>query len=214
LQRLLAQPAVERAERLSLYYSTIVFQWLAVGVAAWRGWAHGFTVAQLGLVVGNPIKIASVTLIGAALVGTLQWFNLRRIGQSGRLAGTPLQALAERILPQAAAETIPFFGLALTAGICEEFLYRGFAMAAFSRAGLPAWAALLASAVLFGLAHLYQGRGGSVSTMILGIIFGLARNGYDCVIPVMIWHVSIDAVAGVAGPKYLVSRKEISESSA
>jgi len=38
LQQLLAKPRVERAERLSLYASTIAFQWLAAAVAAWRAW--------------------------------------------------------------------------------------------------------------------------------------------------------------------------------
>ena len=117
-----------------------------------------------------------------------------------------LEALAERILPQSRAEMFPFLALAVTAGICEEFLYRGFALAAFARAGLPVWAVVLVSSALFGLAHLYQGRGGLVGTMILGTLFGVARIAYDSVVPVMVWHMTVDVVAGLAGPRYLTAK--------
>jgi hypothetical protein len=115
-----------------------------------------------------------------------------------------MRVLAERILPQSRVELVPYLGLAVTAGLCEEFLYRGFAMAALTREGLPVWGVVLLSSVLFGLAHLYQGRGGLVSTLVIGTVFGTARIAYDGVVPVMLWHIAVDAVAGVAGPKYLV----------
>jgi membrane protease YdiL (CAAX protease family) len=99
-----------------------------------------------------------------------------------------------------------FLLLALTAGCCEEFLYRGFAIAAFSRAGWPIWSAVLASAILFGLAHLYQGRGGAVGTSILGVVFGTARVLYGSVVPAVFWHATVDIVAGVAGPRYLAAK--------
>ena len=115
-----------------------------------------------------------------------------------------MRVLAERILPQSRLELVPFLALAVTAAVCEEFLYRGFAMAALTRAGLPAWSVVLLSSVLFGLAHLYQGRGGLLSTLVIGTVFGTARIAYDGLVPVVVWHFAVDAVAGVAGPKYLV----------
>ncbi len=117
-----------------------------------------------------------------------------------------MQSLAERILPQSRAELLPFLALALTAGLCEEFLYRGFAMAALTRAGLPVWTVVLFSSILFAMAHLYQGRGGIVSTLVIGTVFGTARIAYDGLAPVILWHSAVDAVAGVAGPKYLLKQ--------
>jgi len=211
LQQLLAKPKVETSERISLYLSTIAFQWIAVAVAGWRAWAHGFTAAQLGLVTPVDIRIMAAALLGAAIIATLQWFNLRRVARVETTSRSFLQKLAERILPQKTVEKIPFFALAVTAGVCEEFLYRGFAIAVIARVGLPNWAVVLVSSILFGLAHLYQGRGGFVSTFILGLLFGAARLAYGSLIPVMAWHLAVDVVAGIAGPKYLI-RKEIPES--
>jgi membrane protease YdiL (CAAX protease family) len=204
LEKLMAIQQMGRRERLSLYASTIAFQWLAVAVVAWRAWARGLTPDELGLVVHGRWRILTTAMVGAATLGTLQWFNLRRMGRSSAKARKFLEMLAERIFPQSRAELLPYLGLALTAGLCEEFLYRGFAMAALTRAGLPVWGVVLSSSVLFGLAHLYQGRGGIFSTLVIGTVFGTARIAYDGLLPVMLWHFAVDAVAGVAGPKYLV----------
>jgi membrane protease YdiL (CAAX protease family) len=206
LRELLAKPQVDSRERLSLYVSTILFQWVAAGVAGWRAWAHGFTEWQLGL-ASPQSKAVFAAILGAALLGGFQWLNLRRVGRLATESRGRLQKLAERILPRTRVETLCFFGLATTAGICEEFLYRGFAMAVFARATLPAWIVVLGSAVLFGLAHLYQGRGGFVSTMILGVLFGVARLRWQSLAPVMLWHWAVDTVAGIAGPKYLLAAK-------
>ncbi len=211
LRHLLAMPRVEPAERLSLYASTMAFQWIAVAVAGWRAWAHGFTSRELGLVISDPVEIAAIAVLGAASIATLQWLNLRRMGRSRSPLRTPLQALAERILPQSRVELIPFFALAVTAGVCEEFLYRGFAMTAFLRWGFPVWIAVVASSLLFGLAHLYQGPGGFASTTILGLLFGATRAAVVSLVPVMFWHIGVDLAAGLAGPKYLIKKGDTVE---
>src|SRR5258708_12897761 len=104
----------------------------------------------------------------------MQWLHQRRMGRSACPLRRPFQDLAERILPQSKAELISFFALSVTAGLCEEFLYRGFAMAVLSRMGLPVGGVILFSSVIFGLAHLYQGRAAFVTPMVLGILFGIS----------------------------------------
>jgi uncharacterized protein len=206
LRKLLALPEIGRRERLSLYASTIAFQWFALAAVAWRAWARGLTLDQLGFVVHGRGRILIASIVGAATLGGFQWLNLRRMGRSSGKVREFVQILAERILPQSPSELPPYLGLALTAGLCEEFLYRGFAMAALAKAGLPPWSAVLLSSLLFSLAHLYQGRGGLLSTLVVGAVFGTARIAYDGIIPVMVWHFAVDAVAGVAGPKYLLKQ--------
>src|SRR5216683_6626504 len=211
LHQLLAKPRVEPAERLSLYWSTIAFQWVAAVVVAWRAQAHGLTAQQLGLVMPRRFWLTLITVCGAVVIVTLQWLNLRRMGRSTSPLRGPLQALAERILPQSTMELIPFFALSVTAGLCEEFLYRGFAMAALSRTGLPTGVVILVSSIIFGLAHLYQGRAGFVSTMVLGFVFGASRMALGSLVPAVLWHTGVDVVAGVAGPRYLIHRQPVTE---
>lgn len=213
LQQLLAKPRVEPRERISLYLSTIAFQWIATAVAAWRAWAHGYTASQLGLVIPGRFKLFAISVLGAVLIVALQWLNLRRMGRSSSPLREPVRALAERILPQSTLELIPFLALALTAGLCEEFLYRGFAMSAISRMGLPAGVVILLSSLLFGLAHLYQGRAGFISTTILGLLFGISRTFSGSLLPVIVWHIGVDVVAGVAGPKYLIVNRALNSGS-
>lgn len=209
LRELLAKPSIGKSERLSLYISTIVFQWFASGIAAWRVWAHGYTADQLGLGARNGWKVGAAAVVGAGLLATFQWCNLRRMGRRSDQPHARLQALAERILPQSGPELFWFVALSVTAGICEEFLYRGFAMAALTRAGLPWWSVLVLSSLLFGFAHLYQGRGGLAGTMLLGLLFGAARMVFGHLLPVVAWHISVDIVAGIAGPLYIIHNKSL-----
>jgi membrane protease YdiL (CAAX protease family) len=203
LWKLLAMPSVSTTERFSLYASTIAFQWAMVALVAWRAWAHRFTATELGLVIDGRSGVLFGGIVGGGVLAALQWLNLRRMGRLPAASRGLLQSLAERIFPQSRVEMLPFFALALTAGICEEFLYRGFAMGAFLRAGLPIWEVVLISSFLFGLAHLYQGYGGAVGATLLGALFGAARMDYHSLIPVIIWHSAVDLIAGVAGSRYL-----------
>ena len=206
MKKLLAMPRVSTMERLSLYASTIAFQCLAVAAVAWRAWAHGFTASQFGLIVPDRSKILIAAVVGTAAIASLQWLNLRRMGRIPVEARGSLQAIAERILPQSTVELFPYLALAMTAGLCEEFLYRGFAMAVLLHVGLPAWAVVLLSSVLFGLAHSYQGRGGIVMTLLIGLILGTSRLAYGSLVPAIFWHSGVDVVAGTAGPRYLTPR--------
>jgi membrane protease YdiL (CAAX protease family) len=206
MKKLLAMPHVSTMERLTLYASTIAFQWFAVALVAWRAWAHGFTASQLGLTIHDRSRILVASIVGAATIAALQWLNLRRVGRIPVEARGSLQAIAERILPQSTVELLPYLALAVTAGLCEEFLYRGFAMAVLIHVGLQGWAVVLISSVLFGLAHSYQGRGGVVMTLLIGTILGTGRIAYDSLVPAIFWHSAVDVVAGTAGPRYLLRK--------
>ena len=205
LKKLLALPAVDSKEKLALYAVTIAFQWVLVGVVAWRALIRGITLQELGLRSQPWLGILATGVFGALLIGGLQWLNLRRIGRMEGAAPELLRKLANRLLPVNLLEYLPYSALAITAGVCEEFVYRGFGIAAFSKAGLPLWLVVIVSSMLFGLAHAYQGRGGIISTGVFGVLLAIGRLWSGSLVPVMMWHAGLDLAAGIAAPKYLSS---------
>jgi membrane protease YdiL (CAAX protease family) len=204
LRYLMSLATVGTKEKITLYASTIAFQWLLTGVVAWRALARGLTPAALGLTPYGSLRILAPSIIGAVLLGGLHWLNLRRIGQLEGPATEKMRSLAQRLLPRTLVELVPYFALAITAGVCEEFLYRGFAMAALLRLGLSNWVVVALTSLLFGIAHTYQGKSGVIGTSLLGIVFGSFRLLYESLVPVATWHAAVDIVAGVAGRKYLL----------
>lgn len=79
------------------------------------------------------------------------------------------------ILPATVREREWFIFVGITAGICEELLFRGFLLHYLHvfpwRLNLTL--ALLLSAAIFGIQHLYQGIAGVVQTAVMGFLFGL-----------------------------------------
>jgi membrane protease YdiL (CAAX protease family) len=206
LKKLLAMPSVDTKEKLVLYAATISFQWALAGLVAWRAFARGLKLGELGLGSNAWLELVAVGVLGGAAIGGLQWLNLRRIGKMEGEAPELLRKLSSRLLPVTLVEFLPYSALAITAGVCEEFVYRGFALAALLKASSPVWLAVVVTSILFGLAHAYQGRAGIVSTGIFGVVLALARLGFGSLVPVMVWHAGLDLAAGVAGPRYLLRR--------
>ena len=166
--------------------------------------ARGVTAAELGLARPLTLELVLLSVGGATLLGTFQGFNLRRISRMEGPTVDLMRKLAAHLLPTKPVEFGPYCGLAVTAGACEEFLYRGFAMAALTRAGISTWAVVVISSILFGLAHAYQGRRGIAGTAALGLVFAGSRLVFESLTPVIVWHAAVDIAAGIAGPRYLV----------
>jgi membrane protease YdiL (CAAX protease family) len=79
------------------------------------------------------------------------------------------------ILPVTQQERAWFALVSVTAGICEETLYRGFLIRYLSNdpwhAGL--WIAVAIASISFGLAHGYQGLSGIIATALLGTVMAV-----------------------------------------
>jgi membrane protease YdiL (CAAX protease family) len=118
-----------------------------------------------------------------------------------------LFAITEKIMPQSRRETLIYAILACTAGVSEEFLYRGFVFMAFVRMivnyGQPNAFAVILSSMWFSLAHLYQGKRGVITTFVVGLIFALIRVWTGSLIPAIVAHIGIDLVVGICAPRYL-----------
>lgn len=203
VRKLLAQPTLTTADRLALYASTIAFQWLAVAVIAWRAFARGLSLFDLGLAVPRPLHTTIITVIMTAFFCIFQFFGLRQAAFLPPDKRGLVQQLAAKILPQNSIEQLVFFALVITVALCEEFLYRGFVFAALLRAShRVTFAAALGSAIMFAIAHLYQGRRGLISTFIVGIVFVITRITEQSLAPATIAHLFVDLLAGLA-PRFL-----------
>jgi uncharacterized protein len=204
MRQLRALPEVTSRDRVKMYLATILFQWLLTAFVAWRAFARGLSSRELGISSEASFPLLAVTIAGAALIAAAHWANVRRMARSDHPNAERLRALGLRLFPRSNSELSLFIVLSLTAGICEEFLFRGFVMAALFRAGLAAWLVVILSSAMFGVAHLYQGKGGSLGTGILGTLFALVRLVYRSLLPAVVWHAVLDIVAGIAGARFLL----------
>jgi uncharacterized protein len=207
VRRLLAQPTLSTSQRLSLYASTIAFQWVIVAVIIWRSSSRHLSPNELGLAVSGVWRTLSVTLVLTAVLCANQWAGLRKMARLPADRRGFLFQLTEKIMPQTSTEVFVFVALASTAGLSEEFVYRGFVFAVFSRAfvnsAFRAPIAMIASSVWFAMAHLYQGRRGVITTFVVGILFSTVRVWTGNLIPAMAGHIGVDLVAGLIAPRLL-----------
>ena len=108
---------------------------------------------------------------------------------------------ALKIFPQDSTERGAFFAVVVTVAICEEWIYRGFAQRVFEdSSGGMIWAGIAGSAVLFALAHLYQGPRGVFTTLIVGVLFSIVRAWTGSLLAPLVAHFITDIVAGFLAP--------------
>jgi len=115
-----------------------------------------------------PLPIAAALLAG--LAGPVL-VALASPSARARLA-KPLEALSW-YLPKSPAERRWFAAVAVSAGVCEEVLYRGFLLRYLTALlpGLGGTGAVLGAALVFALAHTYQGALGAVATALMALGF-------------------------------------------
>src|SRR5208282_358642 len=172
VRQLLQRADLSSADRITLYASTIAFQWLATGIVIWRCLSHGYRPADLGLIVPRPWLVLSVALLLSILITANQLVSIRRLAQLPHEKQGFFRAFSLKLMPQNSLERLAFFALVVTVAICEEIIYRGFVQRAFQDAANgSALFGVIASAVFFSIAHLYQGRRGLVATFLAGAIF-------------------------------------------
>ena len=205
IRQLLDSPETSKMDRLSIYASTISFQWLAAVIVLWRTRAHGITLAQLGLAIPKPALAITIAIVLATLISVNQIYSLRRlVAKPSEIKGV-LPQLALKLFPRDAVERLIFFALVVTVAMCEEFIYRGFVQRVFQdwAGGYVVAAGILGSAAFFALAHVYQGRKGLTTTLIVGGIFSVVRAWTSSLFPTIVAHFIADFSIGILAPAKL-----------
>jgi len=163
--------------------------WGALGVyLLWRAGvaprAVGLDGRRFGRDLGGGVGLAA--LIG--LPGLGLYFIARAVGASLTVVPTTLDHWWQYLtLPIAA------FGNAWA----EEVLVVGYVITRLRQLGLRENSSLLIAAVLRGSYHLYQGFGGFVGNVVMGLVFGRVWQRTNRLWPLILAHTLIDVVAFV-----------------
>jgi uncharacterized protein len=100
--------------------------------------------------------------------------------------------------PRGVVEVTLWVVMSMTAGFCEELVYRGYLQRQSLALTGSVAIALLAQGVLFGVAHWYQGVKMVIVITVLGILFGVFAYWRKSLRPVMIAHALGDIVNLIA----------------
>lgn len=203
VRELLRRPLISGEERVAVYLSTMLVQWSAALFVLWRCRARGLSLNRLGIAISDAQLTFGVGFALSLVLVLVQFTGLRRMARLPVERQGLLADFARKLMPAAPREQLIFAALSATVALCEEFLYRGFALAALDDALGDVLLATVASSVLFALAHLYQGRRGVVSTFVVGLIFAGARQYTGSLAPCVAAHFTADLVAGLAAPRML-----------
>jgi membrane protease YdiL (CAAX protease family) len=182
--------------RVREYRITMAQQWTLVALAFVLMAVSGRSWDSVGLVwpSGAGLWWSSGAL---ALIGVFLFVQHRAAtGSEAARAAVARQLVPLRwILPASPPELANFRALSVTAGVCEEILFRGYLMAFLSPlVGLGG--AVAASSGLFGLAHAYQGVGGPIKAGVLGLIMaGMYLLTGSLLAPILV-HALIDIGSG------------------
>src|SRR5258707_14100112 len=90
------------------------------------------------------------------------------------------------MLPQRGIELTFWIALSVTAGICEETIFRGYLQRQFMALTKSAPAGILLSAAAFGAAHAYQGFRMVILIGLYGAMFGILAYWRGTLVPGMI----------------------------
>jgi len=195
--RFLRRSEVEPARaRVSLWSSSIVLLWTLVGcgLALWiverRSWAELRLVAPHGWrILGTIGLLLAVAIFYARPVAKIR--RARRLKKQIKFANN-----AVKRAPHTRVELAWWMALAVSAGICEEFIFRGYLIWVLQPA-LGLWIAAAASLIVFAAAHTYQGAKGVVAVAVVGGLLTLIVVVFGSLVPAIAVHVLADVGEGL-----------------
>ncbi|MEV8510868.1 CPBP family intramembrane glutamic endopeptidase [Dactylosporangium sp. NPDC051484] len=147
---------------------------------------------DIGLDASRPVSDLGRGAALAALIGLpglgLVW-AARQLG------------ISAQIVPEALGThwwSVPVLILsAVENGVLEEIVMVGYLLTRLRDLGWGAWPAIVVSAVIRGSYHLYQGFGGFIGNVVMGLVFGYFFRRTGRVMPLVVAHSILDIVSFV-----------------
>jgi membrane protease YdiL (CAAX protease family) len=175
---------------IPLYLSVIGFEWVFFGLT-WLGTRKRATLRELmGARWSGWLAFVRNVLITIAFWAV--WENTDKA--IGWLLHSGEPANVSAMLPRTTAEMLVWILLSTSAGICEEFVYRGYLQRQFTALTRSATAGVLLQAVVFGVSHGYQGWKKVVTISVLGVLYGVLFQWRQTIIPGMVSHAWSDII--------------------
>ena len=192
--------------RVRGYRRIIAGEWLfAIAcLGIWLGAGRPLAGLRLTTPSGWPLAAGVGIIVVMGLLIAQQRRAVARMDDAQRAALRPKLGELSYLLPHSPDEAAWFTALSVTAGICEELLYRGYLVWVL-QPWLGTMGAMAASIVLFGLGHGYQGKKHFVKATLAGAVMGAIVLVTGWLVPAMIVHALIDVGSGAVG--YAVLRQ-------
>lgn len=177
---------------LPLYVFVLISEW-ALFYYCWAGLrAHRVPLAEvMGPAWGGWQRAAKEILLAAAF-----WAVWEGVAWVANVAvGTNQGKSISVLLPRSPLEYSLWIAVSVSAGICEEFVFRGYLQRQlWAVTGSPV-AAVAGQALLFGVTHGYQGTQKMIVISILGLLYGLLAQWRQNLRPGILAHAWSDIFA-------------------
>jgi uncharacterized protein len=178
--------------RIHMYERTMLTEWLGFTFVLLGIWFAG---SPFSTVLGERWRSIGDVLrdIGIGVVFSIASTLLLSI--IGPHQGGATDRSVQFLLPHGSLEMTVWVALSVSAGICEEVLYRGYLQRQFMALTKSVPAGILLSGAMFGLVHSYQGFRWAVVIGLEGAMLGGMAYWRRSVRPGMIAHAWKDSLA-------------------
>ena len=196
-------PAAQGNHRVHGYLLTMAFEWLMVAFIAWGarfGGASLRTLAGAFTPTGRSVLRDLGIAIAYLLVAQVVLGNVTAV--TGHFIHSDVNKVLQNMLPHTGLEAAVYLLLALTAGICEEMIFRGYMQHQFTVWTGSAAVGVALQGILFGIAHAYMGSGMVMVIGVFGCIFGLLTWWRKSLRPGIMAHFLQDAIGGLVLAKF------------
>lgn len=191
--------ALAHGSKLPQYLWSMAWEWILTGYV-WLGIRRRFKFRDI---IGGrwdgvgdffaDVVIAAGFWIVAALVLTAG-AKLLHLDEAQKL--DTMRRELGFLTPDTRIELAFWVLLSVTAGFCEEFIFRGYLQLQFAALTRSMFLGALLSAVIFGASHGYEGGARMLLIGIFGLLFGILAWWRRSLRPGMIAHAWHDALSG------------------
>ena len=181
---------------LAYQVANLVFPLVPVALVLYLLWVyqrpHGGPLRSMGFDLRRPgfdLGVGSAVFVGIGIGGLVLYYVSRELGYNTSVSPANLTA---------AWWTVPMLLLlAVKNAVLEEAVMVGYLFTRWRQTGGGIVAVLVGSALIRGAYHLYQGFGGFIGNVVMGVLFGWLYLRTKRVMPLVVVHSLLDIFAFV-----------------